>query len=82
MTSLEKSSRSHCGQYLDLTIECDFCGLDGLGSEIKSSGTNTNSGKSTLGSRVNLGSRVESKSKNLISHSIPSMKCDYPKKVV
>ena len=45
--------------------------MDDLGFEMKSSGTNTNSGKSTLGSKVGLGSRVESKSKNLISHSIP-----------
>ena len=48
-----------------------FCGMNDLGSKIKSSGTNTNSGKSTLGSRIGLGSRVESKSKNLILHSFP-----------
>jgi len=46
--------------------------MDNLGSEMKSSGTNTNSGKSTLGSRVSFASRVESKSKNLISHSFPT----------
>jgi len=44
---------------------------DDLGFEMKSLGTNTNLGKSTLGSRVGLGLRVESKSKNLTSHSIP-----------
>jgi len=56
--------------------------MDDLGSEMKSSGTNTNIGKSTLGSRVSFASRVESKSKNLISLFFPSMKCDYPKLVI
>jgi len=45
--------------------------MDDLGFEMKSSGINTNSEKSTLGPRVGLGSRVESKSKNLISLSVP-----------
>ena len=47
-----------------------FCGMDDLDFEMKSLGVNTNSRKSTLGSRVGLGSRIESKSKNLILHSI------------
>ena len=47
-----------------------FCGMGDLDFEMKSLETNTNSGKSTLGSKVGLDSRVESKSKNLISHSI------------
>ena len=59
-----------------------FCGMDDLGFEMKSSGTNSNLGKLTLGSGVGFASRVESKSKNLISYSFPSMKCDYPKEVV
>ena len=59
-----------------------FCGMDDLGFEMKSSGTNTNSKKSTLDLRVGLDSRVGSKSKNLISHFFPSTKCDYPKEVV
>ena len=46
-----------------------FCGMDGFAYEMKRLGTNTNSGKLTLGSRVGFSSRVESKSKNLISHS-------------
>jgi len=46
-----------------------FYGMDNLGSEMKSLGTNTNSRKSTLSLRVSFGLRVESKSKNLISHS-------------
>ena len=43
-----------------------------LRSEKKSSRTNTNSKKSTMSSRVSFASRVESKSKNLISHSFPT----------
>ena len=49
-----------------------FCGMNDLGSEMKSSGTNTNLGKSTLGSRVGIGSIIGSKSKNWDLHSLPN----------
>ena len=51
-------------QQKNVTWWNDWLGLKNVGS-----GTNTNSEKSTLGSRVSFGSRVESKSKNLYSHS-------------
>jgi len=47
-----------------VTDQMRFCGIDDLGFEMKSFGTNTNSEKSTLGLRVGLASRVEFKSKN------------------
>ena len=66
MTNLGKSSRSHYGLYLSYK-EMWFDELDDLGSEMKGTGTNTDSGiifKSSLSSKVNFSSRVESKSKN------------------
>ena len=55
-------------------MECDFCGMDDLGSWMIRMGTNTNSViwfKSSLGSRASFDLKVESKSRNWDIHSFP-----------
>ena len=61
MTNLEKSSRSHIVQHLDPTNEMWFCEIIDLCSQVKGTGTNTDSGiwfKSSRSSRVGFGSKI------------------------
>jgi len=60
-------------------------GMVDLGSRMKGSGTNNDSGiwlKSSLGSRVSFGTQVVPNQKIEIQILFPSMECDFPKSMV